>query len=398
MRILFITTHNLATNPRLVKEIDLALSNNYQVSVICYEFENWSKELNEEIKSKWGTSIEYISIPGGHKPFIPWIISTLVSKLSNTFVSLAFLNLSIYSNKRTWLLLKSLKKIFYKVDLIIAHNPGSFYPALQFSKSKNIPFAIDIEDYHPGETRDEKEIKIIKSLQSLVFPSAQYLSAASPMILTNVVNDLEGEVINKTEVIFNTFLSTEFSTPKELTGKLKLVWFSQYISFGRGLEKIISSIEEYNSAIELYLYGKLNDDFYQRFLVNHKNIIIKSPVSQKILHYELSNYDIGLAIEDPNANYNRKLCLTNKIFAYLQSGLFILASDTPAQNSFIESYPGHGVISSMNPDSLSDVILFFINNKENIRNSRQNRFLSAISASWEKESNKLLEIWKSVKG
>lgn len=397
MRILFITTHNLASNPRLVKEIDLALSNNFQVSVVCYEFENWSKELNEKIKLKLGTDIEYISIPGGHKPIVPWVISTLISILSNMLFKLTSLNFSGYSNKRTWLLLKSFKKVSNKIDLIVAHNPGSFYPALQFSKSKNIPFGIDIEDYHPGETRDRLEIKKIKSLQSLVFPSAQYLSAASPLILANVLKDFEGERVNKTEVIFNTFSSAEFSIPKELNGKLKLVWFSQHISFGRGLEKVIFSIEQYNSELELYLYGKLDNAFYHQFLVNHKNIIIKSPVSQQILHNELSNYDVGLAIEDGTANYNRELCLTNKIFAYLQSGLFILASDTPAQNSFIKSYPDHGVISRMDHNSLSDIILFLVTNKANIRNHKRDRFSSAFSASWENESNKLLEIWKYMK-
>ncbi|MBS1756688.1 MAG: hypothetical protein JSU03_05375, partial [Bacteroidetes bacterium] len=49
MRILFISTHNLATNPRLVKEIELALANGFSVEVVCFIFRNWSYAINEQM-------------------------------------------------------------------------------------------------------------------------------------------------------------------------------------------------------------------------------------------------------------------------------------------------------------------------------------------------------------
>src|SRR5438128_12685432 len=127
-RLLFITTANLATNPRLVKEVEAALENKFAVSVLCFGFNNWSKALNEQIKQKLISKIDYHEIPGNRSPALPWLLSSLwhlyakyVSKVSrrNSFL------LSIRSNKRSYLLIKSLNKIHSKIDLVIAHNPGS---------------------------------------------------------------------------------------------------------------------------------------------------------------------------------------------------------------------------------------------------------------------------------
>ena len=51
-KILFISTLNLATNPRLFKEIELALNADFEVDVVCFEFDNWSYEFNQQLKER----------------------------------------------------------------------------------------------------------------------------------------------------------------------------------------------------------------------------------------------------------------------------------------------------------------------------------------------------------
>ena len=396
--ILFISTHNFTTNPRLVKEIDLALRNNYEVSALCCSFNNWSKENNEKIKLRLISQINYYEIPGNRTPFIPWVLSSFwfsFSKIMLQFFPENLYFLSLNSNKRSWLLLQKNKEISEKVDLVISHNPGSFYPAMKFAQRNKIPFGIDLEDYHPGETTNEKSIRNLKNLLKKILPKAAYLSAASPLILQYTLNDIV-PYEKQTEVIRNWFPSTEFQRPLEINKeRLQIVWFSQNIAVGRGLEQIIPVIKKYESTIELHLYGNMQQPFFREWLKDIKNIIVHKALPQKELHKELSKYDIGLAIE-PGKDLNNELAISNKILAYVQAGLFVLASNTVAQKEFLIQYINAGILTELDENSFTKNIEFLLKEKENLRLQKQKRFIGAQDYCWENESEKLLQTWKQT--
>ena len=112
---MFITTHNLATNPRLVKELQLALSLNYKVSVICFEFDNWSKQLNEEIKSRFN-DIEFYCIDAGRKNIFNWFSSVAEEKIYRflgKYFSLSDARLSQAISRRSNLIINKINNINY---------------------------------------------------------------------------------------------------------------------------------------------------------------------------------------------------------------------------------------------------------------------------------------------
>ena len=397
MRILFLSTHNLATNPRLVKEIELALLNDHTVSVICFEFNNWSKPLNDEIKKRLVPHIKYVGIPGNRKPFGRWFMSTLLFSLSKVvliFFPGNVFQLSLRSNKRSWLLLKELKKMNDKFNLVVAHNPGSFYPAQLFAQKNKIPFGIDLEDYHPGESNDGKTIIFSKKLNRAVLPNADYITAASPLILEYSEADLPVPLKNK-QVILNYFPSTEFTNPgNKDSEKLTLVWFSQNISFHRGLEQLIPAIRN-NNQIELHFFGNCNETFRDRWLADCSNLQLHPSLPQWELHHRLALYDIGLAIE-PGKDLNNELALSNKMLAYFQSGLYILASNTKAQERFITEHPEHGMLTSLSSEDLKRAIQKLIDQKQSLRASSNARYETAKKYDWEHESEKLTRIWEEM--
>ena len=382
----------------MVKEIELALKSKYEVSVLCCEFNNWSKNNNEKIKEQLIPQINYYGIQGNRTSFLPWIFSTLYFSFSKILLPIFPMNiflLSVCNNKRSWLILRELKKVKQKIDLVVAHNPGSFYPAKQFAEKNKIPFGIDLEDYHPGETNDKKEAFYTKTLLNLILPNASYISAASPLILACTKADIDSSLIN-TEVVLNYFESSEFEIPENSTSKkLQLVWFSQNVGKGRGLEEIIPSICT-NKNIELHLYGNINTDFYNKWIAGKENIFVYDALAQKDLHRELRKYDIGLAIENPSQNLNRDLCLTNKILAFYQAGLFILASDTKAQKIFIQENPDHGITISLEKHDLEIDFQKLLDNKNSLRRSALQRFEMGKGFTWKIESEKLVEIWKQI--
>ncbi len=145
------------------------------------------------------------------------------------------------------------------------------------------------------------------------------------------------------------------------------------------------------------LIGKLNQSFYDDFLSNYASFIkIEKPLNQKDLNLKLSEFDIGLAIEVSSVDLNKDIALSNKIFAYAQSGLYILATDTTAQKQFISEHQKLGTISGQSIAEMEQEIAKLIQDIYNIRTQKKNRFEYAKKLAWENESQKLLQIWNEV--
>lgn len=375
--------------------MELAMQNNYAVSVACFEFDGWSRQLNEELKNKFASKINYTSIPANRKPLCPWLVSSLLSVLSKWVLILLPKNtfwLSVQCNKRSWLLLRAIKNIQGNYQLVVAHNPGSFYPALQFADKYKIPIGIDLEDYHPGESNHEKLNNYFKRLNRALLPHADFVTAASPCILKYSEKDLQDSLKNK-QVVFNYFSSAEFVLPVYKTSnKLSLVWFSQNISFGRGLEQIIPVIKKMQQ-VELFLYGNCQPAFKEQWLSNCPNILLKGTLPQRELHRQLAQYDIGLALE-PGKDLNNELALSNKMLAYYQGGLFIIASNTKAQAAFIQEHPLHGCCMDLQPTAIEQELSKCIEKIQTIRAASTSRFTAAQAYSWQNESKKILKLWE----
>lgn len=395
-KLLFVTTHNLATNPRLFKEIQLAIEQAFEVEVVCFEFNNWSYNYNKELLKQLN-GIKVHIIQAGRKPFWPWFISSskewLYRKLS-TFIILPTHLLSQAVSKRSDLLIKELQQIS-DVNLIIAHNPGALWPAVQYAKKNNCRAAFDVEDYHPGEGNDPAFQKNVSALLKRLLPQISYVSFASPLIqketekLTNAATD-------NWFTVMNYFPAKQFNYPVKLSGeKIKLVWFSQNINFNRGLETVLTAFAKKDYLAELHLYGNMHKDFYEQFVKKVVGVIVHGPLPQDQLHGVLNQYDVGLALE-PGKDNNNLLAVSNKMIAYLQSGLFIIASNTPAQSDLLNKYPGSGIVVDLVENEFDKVLEAVIGKLNDIRKGREQRFVMNQHGCWEHESVSLLKYWDQI--
>ncbi len=398
--VLLITSTNLACNPRCLKEVRLLNALHFKITVVAFNLHNWTTE-KETIINKELSNVEFIYLETTKHDFFGWISSSLIEKISGAFSSLLKSNtfLSAVSiSKRTWILLKWSKKWKGKTDFIIAHNPPAFYVAAELAKSLNVSFAIDVEDYHPGEGNNENQKKNMIFLMQQTIAQTGYTSYAAPLIkkYTEALlpkNKLNGIVIN------NNFSQSEFLEPVQRNTsnpKLKFVWFSQFIDYRRGLEKVLPALDDFADLIELTLIGNLREHFYNAELKQRKYIKIISSLSQKDLNNELANYDFGLALEDKEADTNRNICLTNKIWSYFQAGLFIIASDTEAQQDFILQHQNHGLIISFESDDIVQKIKMLIYQLPEICSKKTSRFEDAKKENWENESLLLINKWNSL--
>jgi hypothetical protein len=272
--ILFITTHNLATNPRIVKEIKLASDLGYKTSLICFEFENWSKRINDQILSELNFN-KLITIPAGRNKKFSWIKSVLLEKIFrgiNYIFPVPIKFLSYAQSRRSVLLLNAINKI-EKVDFVIGHNPGAIYATHIAAKKFDCKSGFDVEDYHPGEGKDIHLQQLTFSLMKKMLPRFNYISFASKSIMNECKNTIGQTANQSTFVIQNSFSQNEFIEPSiKKNTKLELVWFSQHIDIGRGLEKIIPFINTHNDKFQLTLFGNCNPSFKTNFIDKNNGI------------------------------------------------------------------------------------------------------------------------------
>lgn len=341
--------------------------------------------------------VHFIRISAGRHPFFTWLGSSLLEKAAR-YVTKVFtfpIFVSWATGKRSYLISNHLRKLSGTFDWVVVHNPAAFYPATLFAKRNKIKLGIDVEDYHPGESNDRHLSSAIKKMMANCLPNANYVSFASPLIKTEVESDLNFKASNWFTVL-NYFPGAEFPIPDSIiNGPLKMVWFSQNINAGRGLEHILPFIKAAGKKIELHLIGNLDAEFESEYLKDSRNIFIHPPKSQKDLHHSFSNYDIGLAL-DVAVDRNRELALTNKILAYLQSGLFIIATDTPAQKDFLRAFPENGTIFDNKLKSFDNLLMEVISNLETIRKNKLKRYYSVKDKCWENESKRILSFWEGT--
>ena len=400
-KLLFISSSNLTTNPRLAKELKFAVEQGYDVDFVGFKLGGWSDEVEKKTIKDLNADFFYLSAV--RKPFLTWFVSSLAEKLSKIIYSFSknIPKITAYAHsKRSFLLKRHLQSLKINYDLIVAHTLPTLYPAYKLAKKQKIPFIFDIEDYHPGEQSalaEKHEKKRREFLMSKLLPQASFITYASPLIGEYSLKLLKEQYPDDRHTLINNcFSEKEFQYEENNSEKVKFVWFSQNIAQGRGLELIIPELAKFKDKIELTLIGNLYSDFYDDFLKNYEEFIrIIPPLPQKELNLKLSEFDIGLAIE-PGKDFNNMIALSNKIWAYFQAGLYIFATKTKAQALFIQEHGEHGILALPEINDLNRKIVTILQKIDQIRHLKKQRFEAAKDFSWEKESEKLTEIWNSI--
>jgi hypothetical protein len=357
---------------------------------MAFRMNNWSDPLDDELINKHQINISLI--PAGRDSFFAWLnaslISLILSYIPNSLLSLKYI--AFASNKRSWQLVRKLETERKAYDHIVSHNLGALYPAFYWARKTKASFSFDVEDFHPEETivfqphwEKMRRYRLMKEL----LPHCSNITAASPLIAKETESLLESK---KIKVIQNSFFGREFIEPKRnnKNDPLKLVWFSQKISKGRGLDLILDIYQNLRSDISITLIGSIDEDFFNDHLKGTGIEIIK-PLPQEKLHKLLSKFDIGLLLEKHTADFNRNICLTNKQFAYLQSGLYIVATNTLAHSTFFKDYPKLASVIDQNADSLQRELESLIKRKDSLREESNERYEFSKRFSFEHESQKL---------
>ncbi len=379
----------------MVKEADTLSGAGYDVTVLYAYWNAWATSFDRELvpSKKWKAAC--VGGDPHQKPGI-YFLSRLIykmAKFANKKIGGGFLA-DVAIARPAYFLTRAAKK--HPADLYIGHNLGALPATVKAAKEGKKPCGFDAEDFHRNEVSDnvrDPDVILRTSIEDKYIPQINYFTASSPLIAAAYKKSFP---LTNPVAIRNVFpISWNIETPViDQAAPVKLFWFSQTIGMGRGLEDIIKALGLLQDCpFELHLLGNLPQDAKKAFNTGSGNFYFHEPIPAAEIPMFAAQFDIGLSPE-ANVPLSRDMCLTNKIFTYMQAGLAIIASDTSAQKELLAKYPGIGEIyENGNVASLLDTIRHFCENHKNLCRAKKASWEIARSElNWEKESEKFLEL------
>ncbi|MDP3620180.1 MAG: hypothetical protein Q8R63_10335 [Ramlibacter sp.] len=341
-----VTPGHLSTNPRLVKEADALVGAGYQVTVIASRFIEWADAADSEFDSRpWAVHKVAFGRLAGRR-------THAMQKLGQLVASSTYRSTGLCADRAFHPVVPALIRAACAVqaDLYIAHNLAALPAAAAAAKMYGAKLGFDAEDFHRGEFHSEEthdlSLQLTGLLENRYIPGCEHLTAASPGI-AEAYEKACG--VNQPAVILNVFPKTEAPpnfTPRGTADADRTVyWFSQSIGPDRGLETAVRAIAATRTRPLLVLRGAPRPG-YRNFLVTlaqqfgvADRLRFLEPIAPHEMLTQASLYDLGLASEVAST-VNRDICLTNKIFTYVQAGLPVLASATRAQSQLARNLEG----------------------------------------------------------
>jgi glycosyltransferase involved in cell wall biosynthesis len=391
-KVVLITSGQPSLNPRLVKEADALQAAGYEVLVIYAYWNTWGTRYDRDLLGcrKW----KAIRAGGDpiHRPVI-YFLSRMAFRFMRRLHLLfrASARWTDWSMARSsWFLYREARK--HPADLFIAHNLGALPAAARAAGYFNSRVGFDAEDFHRQEAGNDplsEGYRRARQIEDRYLPGLDQLTASSPMIAERYRQLYALPVTT----ILNVFPRWDCPVIQENTEQpLRLFWFSQTIGAARGLETVIEAVGLSGTACQLHLLGEPSPGYHEQLqsLWAEKGLLppdlcFYEPVAPEHLFHIAANFDIGLAAEVPVC-LNRELALTNKLFTYMQCGLAIAASDTPAQRGLIDRFPDAGRVYS-NAGELAGILRAYDRDRRLLTATRRaSRLAADKQMNWENES------------
>lgn len=393
-RICIVTDQHLSANPRVWKEADALARNGYEVEIITRANNAKRKQRDQKILENIHNSIKYSPVVNAIKEEISFF-RDFYYRARLKFVlfikRFGFDSRYLLSTDPDLIYTEALNR---NADLYIAHVECGLYVGKHLlQKGKKVAF--DFEDWYSNDYLSPvRAVKLLQQLESYALHNGAFVtcpSAAMAKALQQTYN-----VPDQPQVIYNGFKDDDaiVADIHEDDGLVKLVWFSQRIGPGRGLEKFIETLKNVSTPISLTLIGDCPEE-YEALLNNifpadsgHRLVVVK-PVTHAQLGVLLRQFDVGLALEEVYPE-SRNKTITNKILQYLQAGIKVLATNTDGQVEVAKHMQGAvATIAADNNSGWSDVLQQLIGthvDKEVVIKKYQEQF------SWYAQEEKLLQL------
>lgn len=333
-----VSTGNLASNPRLIKEADALHGAGYRVTVIACDYTASLREFDDEIERMAPWKVVRVPRPAAER------IGGLVARAAGRAIDAAGFGVpagvAAHANGGPMTSLRA-AALVEPADLYIAHYVPALPAAAAAAARHGALLGYDAEDFHSGEGQggaaEEFRMEMVQRIEEAFLPSCRHLTAASPLIARAYAAQYGvAEPVSVLNVFPLAMAPTVPVAASSSHGALRAYWFSQTIGLDRGLQSFIHAMARAGTHVSLDIRGSNRWGHGDTLLAEARALGLGDRV--RLLPTEppgamvrlAAGYDLGLSLET-EVTQSRRLCLTNKIFTYLLAGIPVMMSDTPAQ-------------------------------------------------------------------
>lgn len=295
--------------------------------------------------------------------------------------------------------------LFNNCDLIFSNDLDTLPACYLAGKIKKTNLIYDSHEYFLGvpEIQNRRMVKAVWSFfERGLLPRLKHLIT---------VNSSIAELYKKSygvnpQIIRNIPSFQNFPKGNKTREELKLpadafivILQGSGININRGAEEFILSLQFTEPALFAVIigHGDVWDNLKELAKVNHlqnKVRFVDRLPYPELIQYTL-NANLGVTLDKPgNPNYENSL--PNKIFDYAFSGIPVLGSNLKEVSRVINDYQIGSIVDSVNPESIANALNYFFLNKSFYNFCKQNTQLLKEKLSWEKESEKLIEIIRKL--
>jgi glycosyltransferase involved in cell wall biosynthesis len=180
----------------------------------------------------------------------------------------------------------------------------------------------------------------------------------------------------------------------------RIALYQGYLSRDRGLGIIIQAAHFLAPNTMIVLMGKGEDQADLQTLIEQEGVAECVKILPAVPYAELLNWtasaDVGLIIYRA-ASPNVPMMLPNKLFEYLMAGVPVLASPLEAVVEIVEAYDVGRIVTSQQPEEIGQAINNLLADEEARAHMRTNALAASLHhLSWEKESEKLIQLYQDV--
>lgn len=189
-------------------------------------------------------------------------------------------------------------------------------------------------------------------------------------------------------------LREELSIPQHL----RILLYVGTIAKGRGLEVLLTATQQIPEVATVLLGdGPLLEELQQQERSGAlQRVYLPGKVSLEELPSYVASADIGITtIQATCRSYY--YALPNKLFEYINAGIPVIGSNLPEIASVIRSYDVGEVVDPDNLDDFTHSIQHFIEDTAWYEKARANTQHAAEVYNWERESEKLLSLYRRLK-
>jgi glycosyltransferase involved in cell wall biosynthesis len=355
LKVCLLTTGQLSTDPRLLKEADALDEAGYHVTVLAAHWTEWATETDAAILSKRSWECRYVGgSPRDKRLLYEW--TRLRHRLSGRLLAHLF-PWRIVRHRALARVLPELRRTAQRIkaDLYVAHNLGALPAAVKGARRNGAMVGFDAEDFHSGmrplDSEPSAMDRAIEDLEGTFLPQCHFVTAGS----AGIAEAYERKYGMRRPVpVLNVFpLAMRAPTfrPTTRSGPLTLYWFSQTIGSDRGLEDVLAAMALLpDRGVELHIRGVWQPGYENRIRDQASSLGL---TSEQLIWYPpgppdemvrlACHFDVGLALEQ-GASENRQICLTNKIFTYLLAGCAVVATATRGQEPIMQQIGSAGAL------------------------------------------------------